>query len=202
MPTKLAVDFNEAAAIKHGWLIRFLRLDRGTSKAIMVGNRLYCEVSRASADTKMYQALNLPEVYNTQINFEVLHIWMIMRRLIEVGDEGMDVNQHVFDRMWEHQDRRLYEVGVGVLKKSKYIETLQKHFYNAVGLYDKSALGKDNELSAALWELLFQRRPDCEAAVTSLVRYVRDEQRRLKKMSTEEALEGRFMFDTSKLYPP
>lgn len=68
MPTKLAVDFNEAAAIKHGWLIRcadcrcavlfsagdrgrwncvewpfsFLRLDRGTSKAIMVGNRL-CE---------------------------------------------------------------------------------------------------------------------------------------------------------------
>jgi hypothetical protein len=24
----------------------------------------------------------------------------------------MDVNQHVFDRMWEHQDRRLYEVGV------------------------------------------------------------------------------------------
>jgi hypothetical protein len=34
------------------------------------------------------------------------------------------------------------------------------------------------------------------------VRYVRDEQRRLKKMSTEEALEGRFMFDTSKLHPP
>ncbi len=29
---------------------------------------------------------------------------------------------------------------------------LQKHFYNAVGMYDKSALGKDNELSAALWE--------------------------------------------------
>ncbi len=29
---------------------------------------------------------------------------------------------------------------------------LQKHFYVAVGLYDKSASGKDNELSAALWE--------------------------------------------------
>ena len=43
---------------------------------------------------------------------------------------------------------------------------LQKHFYNAVGMYDKSALGKDNELSAALWEYGRWAAPRARAALT------------------------------------
>ena len=38
------------------------------------------------------------------------------------------------------------------------------------------------------------------SAVVVKVRYVRDEQRQLKKMTDEEALEGRIVFDTSKLH--
>ena len=41
---------------------------------------------------------------------------------------------------------------MGVLKRSKAIETLQKHFYVVVSDYDKSNNGNDKVLSDALSE--------------------------------------------------
>ena len=148
------------------------------------------------------------------------HIWMVHKRLIceDMGSQGKQIQECLFDELWEDTSNRIRGVGINELSVNKYLKEVQGYSFKyvieldqAVSLLkkttgkttvgdsqlpssaseeDKLLLVKD-EIAGALWRSAFMRRDEIEVEhVLEMADYVYNEHRSLLGVSQDAVLEG------------
>lgn len=58
------------------------------------------------------QALSMPDTFHSWFVIRNLHVWMLMARLMQEGDDGRLVRNALVEAMWDDVDFRSKNLGV------------------------------------------------------------------------------------------
>jgi len=108
----------------------------------------------------------------------LLHVWMIHRRLLKDGDKGKNVQEILFDSLWENTTKRVRATGVQELTVNKHLSNVQKTCFGAAVSYDHGYNCDDDnlELGSALFRNVYHSDPKTpDECVYSLATYVREQ---------------------------
>lgn len=109
----------------------------------------------------------------------VLHVWMIHTRLKTVFKEGgRQLQEHLFERVWEAARREVRHLGVPEISVNKTVQSLQQVSFGAMISYDAGLEETDDDelaLGSALWRNLFAGAQVPEDNVLRVAEYVRRE---------------------------
>jgi len=137
------------------------------------GEALYMAAVDQARKTPLYEAYATPDTVEGRFEQVALHVYLIMRRL--KGDEpgARQVNQKLFDAMFQNIDAALRELGVGDLSVGKKIRKLAENFFGRIAAYE-DALDPDAPREA-LVKALARNIYEDEAATSAvqLAEYVR-----------------------------
>ena len=156
------------------------------------------------------------------------HIWMIHKRLIaaDMGTQGKQIQECLFDELWEDTSNRIRGVGINELSVNKYLKEVQGYSFKyvieldqAVSLLKKTSTEKTvgdiviptseedklllvkDEIAGALWRSAFMRRDEIEVEhVLEMADYVYNEHRSMMGISQEAVLEGNMATTTLSHY--
>jgi cytochrome b pre-mRNA-processing protein 3 len=134
---------------------------------------LYAAIVAQSRRADFYEALGMPDTPNGRFEMIALHAYFVMRRLKEIGEEGTDLSQALFDHFFTDMDRNLREMGVGDLSVGKKIKSMAISVYGRIKAYDEGLAGDESELAAALKRNLYADVSPEDAHVSRMEAYVR-----------------------------
>jgi cytochrome b pre-mRNA-processing protein 3 len=156
---------------------------------------LYLAIVEQARQPQFYGSIGVPDTLDGRFEMIVLHAFMVIRRLQELGAGGGQIAQALFDQMFADMDRNLREIGVGDLSVGKHVKRMAKRFYGCVDAYDRGleATGED-ELQAAVQRNVFAQEGHPQAASAALSGYLRREVEALKALAARDLLAGRVQF--------
>jgi len=138
--------------------------------------RLYLEIVEQARRTEFYETLGVPDTLDGRFEMIVLHMFLIVRRLRGLGENGAKIGQALFDAMFADMDRNLREMGVGDLGVGRRVKKMAERFYGSVQAYDRGLeADADEELQAALGRNVFAASEPPQANVAALAAYLRRE---------------------------
>lgn len=97
----------------------------------------------------------------------ITHAWIIHKRLLIEGAEGLRTQEAMFDELWEDTCARLRAIGINELSINKHLGEVQTHSFNFCMELDE-ALKKETEsetlddMGGALWRNAYSSREDLE----------------------------------------
>ena len=83
-----------------------------------------------------YSLFGVPDTLNGRFDMITLHMFIVLRRLKDIGEDGVKLSQDLFDIMFADMDQNLREMGVGDLSVGKKVKALATAFYGRIGAYD------------------------------------------------------------------
>jgi cytochrome b pre-mRNA-processing protein 3 len=122
-------------------LLRFL----GFKKYDKLVLSLYASIVLQARTESFYSLCGIPDTLNGRFDLLTLHMFIVLRRLKELGDEGVKISQDLFDIMFADMDKNMREMGVGDLSVGKKVKVLATAFYGRIKSYDNGIAGLDNE---------------------------------------------------------
>ena len=144
---------------------------------------------------QFYRAVGVPDTLDGRFEMIVLHAFIVIRRLHEIGDADSQTAQLLFDQMFADMDRNLREIGVGDLGVGKQVKRMATRFYGSVNAYDQGLDAADDELlQAAIERNVFGRDGPPKPAAAMLAQYLRREIRSTSKTADADILAGRLRF--------
>jgi len=172
--------FHEFAS-KRPTLIRSIRKALGYygAKALRIRNAqtLYEKTCEQAERGTLYQVCGMEVSVVTWFHMSLVHIWMVIVRLRNEGEEGDLLSQEFFNFFWKDLESRLIETGyTNPFQLGKEMKTLARGYFGTVIAYDEGLLEGDTGLAEALWRNLFGvlKEPSIEA-LNCMVHYVRRE---------------------------
>lgn len=157
---------------------------RGTIEAI------YGMIVAQAREPLFYQAFSVPDTVDGRFDMVVLHLWLVLRRLREVGD-GAALRQALFDHFCSDMDANLREMGVGDLTVPKRMQKFGEAFYGRTAAYD-AAIAEEGALRAALARNLLNDADPARGA--ALAAYVETAAASLAALANAEIAAGAFRF--------
>ena len=125
---------------------------------------------------------------------------MIHKRLIAEGKRGKQVQEAMFDELWEDTSNRIRAVGVNELSINKHLKEVQGYSFRYCLELDE-ALTKESEdevleeIGGTLWRFNFLRDEGIEGDhVMKMADYVYREYTSLQDVSAEAVVDGRIAF--------
>jgi len=156
----------------------------------LAGLKLYLCCTELVQFDELFDDLELPDTYLSYFLLLHLHIWLVMTRLAQDGDEGKFIKKAVGINLWEDMTERTKKlVTKGVLKNRH--ESLGELFGQstaALFAYDEGALGDDRDLAGSLWRILFQKECDDPQKIARMVHYVRKQLAHLDRQPSDALL--------------
>ena len=128
-----------------------------------------------------------------------LHVWMIHKRLImgDTGRQGKDVQECLFDELWEDTSSRIRHIGINELSVNKNLKDVQGFSFKCMLELDH-ALTRPSEdeivdtIGGTLWRFVYMRRNEIDVDhVLELANYIRREQKSTLTIPTEAIFDGR-----------
>ena len=104
---------------------------------------LYGQIVAQARLEGFYILQGVPDTVNGRFELITLHIFIVMHRLKELGEEGGKLSQELFDVMFGDMDKNMREMGVGDLGVGRKIKALAKSFYGRIKAYDVAIAGTD-----------------------------------------------------------
>ena len=145
---------------------------------------LYTNIVTQSRTKSFYRLYGVPDTINGRFDLITLHMFIVLRRLKELGDEGIKLSQDLFDIMFADMDKNMREMGVGDLSVGKKIKVLATAFYGRIKAYDNGIAGLNDEtLVACLKRNLFSEIVPKEEHVETVTDYLLREIRASKNWS-------------------
>lgn len=169
------------------------------SRSIERANVIYRRVVSHVDPPAIYDVFNLEKTFRTNFSLLVLHMWLILHRLKEEGDEGADLGQNLYEIYNHDVELRVYNAGVNLLL-ARWMKELEKIFYGSVAAYEAALVpeAKQDELQNALWRNVFAEEgvsiEDASHEVQAMSRYVRREIACMSLTEKEAILSGNFVF--------
>ena len=122
-------------------LLRFL----GFKKYDNLVLSLYTSIVLQARTESFYSVYGIPDTLNGRFDLITLHMFIVLRRLKDLGDEGVKVSQDLFDIMFADMDKNMREMGVGDLSVGKKVKILATAFYGRIKSYDNGVAGLNEE---------------------------------------------------------
>ncbi|HEV2082891.1 MAG TPA: ubiquinol-cytochrome C chaperone family protein [Brevundimonas sp.] len=132
-------------------------------------DRLYAHAVAQARDVRFYAGLGVADRIDSRFELYVLHVQLLILRLQELGDEGRDLAQRLFDVFVSALDNDLRELGVGDLSVAKKMRKLSEQVYGRMSAYEPGLKGGDEtDLAGALGRNVA---PEASAAGSALAGY-------------------------------
>ncbi|KAK1399690.1 ubiquinol-cytochrome-c reductase complex assembly factor 1 [Heracleum sosnowskyi] len=200
LPVDSPIRFEERkyTGIKHIMMKLMLAYSK-ESRSIERANVIYRRVVAHVDPPAIYDVFNLEKTFRTNFSLLVLHMWLILHRLKEEGDEGADLGQNLYEIYNHDVELRVYNAGVNLLL-ARWMKELEKIFYGSVAAYEAALVpeAKQDELQNALWRNVFAEEglsiEDALQEVQAMSRYVRREIACMSMTEKEAILSGNFLF--------
>uniref|UniRef100_A0A1J3II50 Ubiquinol-cytochrome-c reductase complex assembly factor 1 n=1 Tax=Noccaea caerulescens TaxID=107243 RepID=A0A1J3II50_NOCCA len=182
-------------------ILKLLLFYSKQSISIRGANVIYKRIIAQVDKPAIYDVFNLEKTFKITFSLLVLHMWLVLRRLKEDGQDGVDLGQHVYEIYNHDVELRVSKAGVNLLL-SKWMKELERIFYGNVVAYDAALLpeAKPNELQIKIWRNIFSddgvTTPDDTdlKAAKAMARYVRREVGSLSLTDKESIFSGNFSF--------
>ena len=137
---------------------------------------LYGQIVAQARQEPFYTRLGVPDTVNGRFDLISLHIYIVMRRLKDLGEEGGKLSQDLFDVMFADMDKNMREMGIGDLRVGKKIKALATAFYGRIKAYDEGIDGHEGaSLTEALKRNLYLETAPTEQQVQKVADYVMQE---------------------------
>jgi cytochrome b pre-mRNA-processing protein 3 len=106
---------------------------------------LYARIVVHARTESFYSLYGVPDTLNGRFDLITLHMFIVLRRLKDLGDEGLKISQNLFDIMFADMDKNMREMGVGDLSVGKKVKVLATAFYGRIKSYDNGIAGLNGE---------------------------------------------------------
>ncbi len=106
--------------------------------ARLAGEALYAAVVQQARSTALYVALGAPDTTEGRFELYSLHVYLILERFKDGGDQAGDTAQMLFDTYLSALDNALREMGIGDLGVGKRMRKLGEAFYGRVQSYEQA----------------------------------------------------------------
>ena len=125
--------------------------------ARLAAEALYAAVVQQARSAALYLALGSPDTTEGRFELYSLHVYLILERFKDGGDQAADTGQQLFDTYLSALDNALREMGIGDLGVGKRMRKLGEAFYGRVQSYEQAlaALPDQESLKALLIRTLY-----------------------------------------------
>ena len=153
--------------------------------------QLYSQIVAQARVVDFYTIQGVADTANGRFDLIALHAYIVMRRLKDIGEEGSQLSQDLFDIMFADMDKNIREMGVGDMGISRRIKKMIGAFYGRVKAYDE-AMSEDNDsdLIAALQRNLDNGEQIEAAKLTRMANYMRQSWQAIDAMDISRLLAG------------
>jgi len=136
---------------------------------------------------ELFDYLEVPDTYLSYFLLLHLHVWFVISRVAQDGDEGAFMKKAVLRYLWDDQTERTKKLmAKGVLKnRHESLGELHEQSTAALFAYDEGALGDDRVLAGSLWRILFQKDCDDPQKICRMVHYVRKQMAHLDRQPSD-----------------
>ncbi|MFW5659761.1 MAG: ubiquinol-cytochrome C chaperone family protein [Oceanicaulis sp.] len=186
----------------------FARLFRKDPMKARAG-AVYDALVQAARKPGLYGPNGAPDTVDGRFDMITAHAILLFRRLRGEGEAAGELNQLVFDRMFDDFDAALREMGTGDLSVGKKIREMGEAFYGRAKAYEDALnAGDEAALAAAVDRNLFAEEGEVEdrapsaapapdetggapsPAAQRLARYLMASARALEDQSPQAIVEG------------
>lgn len=106
---------------------------------------LYQAAVQQSRDPRFYTDLGVSDTMDGRFDLVSMHVFLIMARLRQMGQDGNDLSQALFDHMFKSMDQTLREIGVGDLAVPKHMQRMMKAFNGRVHTYHQAIVSSNKQ---------------------------------------------------------
>lgn len=185
-----------------------------------VAARLYRTVVENARRPLFYVDYGVPDTQTGRFEMICLHVFPLLKRLKDLGPEGVALGQSVHDTMFKDLDRNFRELGVGDLGVGKRVKKLAAGLYGRIAAYEDGlgamtrdgardgAKDGDGALAAALKRNLYATVLDDdgapladgtspgEAPITAMSAYLRRAVAAVEALPADALMDGDVSFPT------
>lgn len=142
---------------------------------------------------EFFREMSLPDTFNSWFIVTELHIWMLMVRAMDEGDDGRFIRNCIVAALWEDTRQKVKNIGMEHYYTAReQIHDLSEHFQAALLTYDEGLLGDDKVLASALWRRFFSKQCYDAEQLEHMVCYVRKQMHQFDNLSTADFLKRNF----------
>lgn len=116
---------------------------------------LYATIVAAARQPKFYSEWNVPDTLDGRFDMMVLHVFLVMDRLREVGADANGLKQALTDRFFAEMDSALREVGVGDLVVGKKVRKMAEAYFGRATAYTTAMASGELDMRDALARNVF-----------------------------------------------
>ena len=172
-----------------GWVSNLLNW--GRERQMSAHERLYSAAIEIARRPDMFARYGVCDDVDGRFDALALVVSLVMRRLKELGDDGRDLSQLLFDSMFADMDHSLREVGAGDLGVSKRVRVMAEAFMGRLDAYTTAIDNRDREaLAKALERNLLRGAVSPDARRSGLVDYVLALAAAVEAADAQEMLDG------------
>jgi cytochrome b pre-mRNA-processing protein 3 len=172
-------------------LLRFLGVKKYDKQVLS----LYASIILQARTESFYSLYGVPDTLNGRFDLITLHMFIVLRRLKDLGDEGVKVSQDLFDIMFADMDKNMREMGVGDLSVGKKVKILATAFYGRIKSYDNGIADLNDEtLLGCLRRNLFLDTVPNEEHVLIVMNYLAREVKASKEWTIADIKTNNFSF--------
>lgn len=167
-------------------LLSWYRSGRRTRES---AHALYATLVARARTPALYAELGVPDTLDGRFDMIVLHMFLVLERLKDGGEQGRRLSQALFDLMFQDMDRSLRELGVSDHAIGRRIKQMISAFYGRIQAYG-GAVEDPTRLAQALRRNIYRERAVDPGAVARLADYVLATRRDLAAAALGPMLEG------------
>ena len=172
-----------------GWVSNLLNW--GRERQMTAHERLYGAAIEIARRPDLFAKYGVTDDVDGRFDALALVVSLVMRRLKELGENGRDLSQHLFDSMFADMDLSLREMGAGDLGVSKRVRVMAEAFMGRLNTYVTAIDEDDREaFSAALVRNLFRGNETIDPLANGLVDYLLDLSKEIETLPAKALLTG------------
>ena len=136
---------------------------------------LYGDIVAHARHPSFYHSCGLPDSLDGRFDMIVLHVFIVLRRLKQLGESAAVIRQDLVDVLAEDMDRSLREMGVGDLGVGKRVRVMMEGLRGRIDAYEQGLAADDTTLGDAIRRNLFGTVSPTAAQVAAMSGYLRRE---------------------------
>lgn len=158
--------------------------------------RLYGAIVAQARNPVFYASMGAPDTLEGRFDLVLLHVFLVSRRLGDVGGQGPAAAQELLDRFFEDMDGNLREIGIGDLSVPKKMRAMGEAYLGRAAAYDGALKSGDmSALEAALAKNIYGGASEKNSAnIAALARYVREAASAFQRVEVERLIEAQIPF--------
>lgn len=144
------------------------------SRLNYTGTLLYEGVADKLNYQYFFDEFHMDDTFVSWFLITELHVWMLMLRCMQEGDEGCQVRNYMVSTMWEDvqaRSKKLEHPNASLIKKQ--LKTLSEEFNASIVGYDETVQLSDSGLAGHLWRRFFSCEKVSPLLLEKLVHYIR-----------------------------